>query len=136
MMRWKWLVWLYPPTWRERYSEEFEALLEHYQFSPLGVLDVLLGALDARICLAGESLLIRRIDDMSWLRHRKELMLAATMVIAAGVIDLAVMLLAAFAWFEGVRATASLVSAAGIAATFGFVVIAARRLHEVRGREA
>ena len=28
MKRWDWLIKLYPSPWRERYGEEFEALLE------------------------------------------------------------------------------------------------------------
>jgi hypothetical protein len=46
-----WLVRLYPPAWRSRYGEEFEALLEESLRSPLDVVDVILGALDARFFL-------------------------------------------------------------------------------------
>jgi hypothetical protein len=42
-----WLVSLYPRAWRERYGDEFELLLEDCLHSPLDVLDILLGALDA-----------------------------------------------------------------------------------------
>ncbi len=45
----RWLLALYPAAWRERYAEEFLALLEDYPLSLLGVLDVLLGALDAHL---------------------------------------------------------------------------------------
>ncbi len=47
-----WLVRLYPHVWRERYGEEFEALLERCLHSPLDVLDILLGALDAHLYLS------------------------------------------------------------------------------------
>jgi hypothetical protein len=43
------LLRLYPPEWRARYGEEFEALLEEQQTSLGMVLDVLLGALDAHL---------------------------------------------------------------------------------------
>ena len=44
-----WLVRLYPRQWRERYADEFEMLLEECLRSPLDVLDILLGALDAHL---------------------------------------------------------------------------------------
>ncbi len=44
-----WLVRLYPKGWRERYGDEFEALLEECLHSPLDALDVALGALDAHL---------------------------------------------------------------------------------------
>lgn len=44
-----WLVRLYPHDWRERYEEEFAALLEQCSLSPLLLLDILIGALDARL---------------------------------------------------------------------------------------
>jgi hypothetical protein len=44
-----WLVRLYPRRWRERYGEEFDALLEECLDSPLDVLDIFLGALDAHL---------------------------------------------------------------------------------------
>lgn len=44
-----WLIGLYPQAWRERYGDEFEALLEHCLRSPLDVLDIVLGALDAHL---------------------------------------------------------------------------------------
>lgn len=46
-----WLVHLYPSAWRRRYGEEFDALLEECLHSPLDVLDILLGALDAHLQL-------------------------------------------------------------------------------------
>jgi hypothetical protein len=49
MIRRAWLVRLYPRPWRERYGEEFAALLEESVHSPLDVLDIMLGALDAHL---------------------------------------------------------------------------------------
>jgi hypothetical protein len=43
------LLRLYPRAWRERYEEEFLALLEQTDSSPLDLADVALGALDAHL---------------------------------------------------------------------------------------
>ena len=43
----------YPRRWRERYGEEFAALLEERPLGPFDVADVLLGALDAQLHLRG-----------------------------------------------------------------------------------
>ena len=43
------LVRCYPAAWRERYGDEFEAVLEERPLGPFDVADVLLGALDARL---------------------------------------------------------------------------------------
>jgi hypothetical protein len=45
----KWLVRLYPRIWRERYEEEFVALLEQYPPTLMDILDIVLGALDAHL---------------------------------------------------------------------------------------
>ena len=50
-----WLVRLYPRSWRERYGDEFEALLEECLRSPLDALDIFLGALDAHLELSHET---------------------------------------------------------------------------------
>jgi hypothetical protein len=50
-----WLVRLYPPSWRARYGDEFEALLEECLHSPLDILDVALGALDAHLGITREN---------------------------------------------------------------------------------
>ena len=50
-----WLVGLYPRAWRERYGDEFEILLDECLHSPLDVLDILLGALDAHLELPYET---------------------------------------------------------------------------------
>ena len=43
------LISFYPRTWRERYGDEFAALLEDSGIGPRTILDVLLGAFDAHI---------------------------------------------------------------------------------------
>ena len=43
------LIRCYPAAWRERYGDEFEAVLEERPLGPFDVADVLLGALDARL---------------------------------------------------------------------------------------
>jgi hypothetical protein len=43
------LVYLYPPEWRDRYGEEFSALLEARPVTPLDLLDIIRGALDAHL---------------------------------------------------------------------------------------
>ena len=45
----KWLVSLYPSVWRERYGEEFDSLLKECLHSPLDIVDIFLGALDAHL---------------------------------------------------------------------------------------
>lgn len=49
----RFLVRLYPAAWRERYGEEFLALLEDRPVGPFDVADVVLGAIDARFRLGG-----------------------------------------------------------------------------------
>lgn len=44
----RWLLRLYPRTWRDRYGEEFAALLESQPLNLMDVFDVMMGALDAR----------------------------------------------------------------------------------------
>jgi hypothetical protein len=44
-----WMLRLYPAPWRERYGEEFSAVLASQRTSPGMVLDVLAGAIDARL---------------------------------------------------------------------------------------
>lgn len=45
----RWLIRCYPARWRERYGDEFEALLDERPLGPFDVADILLGALDARL---------------------------------------------------------------------------------------
>lgn len=44
-----WLLRLYPSAWRARYGDEFLALLADLRLSPIDLLDITLGALDARL---------------------------------------------------------------------------------------
>jgi hypothetical protein len=57
MNKHSWLIRLYPSAWRQRYGEEFDALLKECLHSPMDVLDILLGALDAHLQLT---------NDMNW----------------------------------------------------------------------
>ena len=43
------LIRCYPARWRERYGDEFEAILAERPLGPFDVADILLGALDARL---------------------------------------------------------------------------------------
>ncbi len=47
------LLRLYPARWRDRYGDEFEALLTERPLGPFDVADVLLGAVDAHLHLRG-----------------------------------------------------------------------------------
>ena len=47
------LLTLYPARWRDRYGEEFAAVLEARPLGPFDVADILLGALDARLHVRG-----------------------------------------------------------------------------------
>ncbi len=73
-----WLTRLYPRTWRIRYEAEFTALLEQCLNSPLDVLDILLGALDAHLLLlSGESLNWRIMNMLNKIRTAVLLVFAA-----------------------------------------------------------
>jgi hypothetical protein len=64
-----WLTRLYPRSWRIRYEEEFTALLEQCLRSPLDVLDILLGALDAHmLLLSGENFTWRVMNMLNKIR--------------------------------------------------------------------
>jgi hypothetical protein len=47
--RLRWLLRLYPRAWRARYGDEFAALLDTQPRSPQLVIDILAGAIDARL---------------------------------------------------------------------------------------
>jgi hypothetical protein len=47
------LVRCYPAFWRDRYSDEFEAVLAERPLGPFDLVDILLGALDAQLRLRG-----------------------------------------------------------------------------------
>jgi hypothetical protein len=49
----RFLIRCYPARWRDRYGDEFEALLEERPLGPFDVADILLGALDARLRMRG-----------------------------------------------------------------------------------
>ena len=49
----RFLIRCYPAHWRDRYGEEFEALIEERPLGPFDVADILLGALDARLRMRG-----------------------------------------------------------------------------------
>jgi ABC-type arginine transport system permease subunit len=58
----KWLVRLYPRAWRERYGEEFEALLKQQPATPPVVLDVVRAAARAQASHAREGLVTRWVS--------------------------------------------------------------------------
>ena len=73
-----WLTRLYPPAWKKRYGNEFEALLEECLHSPLDVMDVFLGALDAHLqLLNGENLTWRLMNMLNKLRTALLIVFAA-----------------------------------------------------------
>ena len=45
----RWLVRLYPRAWRERYGAEMSAMLEQIPLTPAAVIDLVAGAIDARV---------------------------------------------------------------------------------------
>lgn len=64
-----WLIRLYPRVWRERYAAEFDILLEQCLHSPLDVVDVFLGAVDAHLqLLNGENVNWRIMNMVNKLR--------------------------------------------------------------------
>jgi hypothetical protein len=64
-----WLTRLYPRPWRERYAVEFDALLEQCLHSPLDIVDVFLGAVDAHLQLFyGENVTWRLMNMLNKLR--------------------------------------------------------------------
>jgi hypothetical protein len=64
-----WLTRLYPRPWRDRYAVEFDAMLEQCLHSPLDVVDVILGALDAHLQLmSGENVNWRLMNMLNKLR--------------------------------------------------------------------
>jgi hypothetical protein len=73
-----WLTRLYPLAWRNRYEEEFTALLENCLNSPLDVLDIMLGAVDAHLLLlSGESLNWRGMNMLNKIRTAVLIVFAA-----------------------------------------------------------
>jgi len=82
-----WLTRLYPRAWRARYGAEFEALLEQCLHSPLDVLDVFLGAIDAHLLLLnGDNVNWRIMNMLNKLRTTLLIVFAATIgFIVAGI---------------------------------------------------
>lgn len=48
-MKGHWFVRLYPRAWRERYGAEMSAMLEQMSLTPAAVIDLVAGAIDARV---------------------------------------------------------------------------------------
>lgn len=71
----RWLLWLYPRRWRRRYRPEMEALLDEMPPTPRNVLDLLGGALDAR--LRGQW------PRQDWRRQPSAIVVAAAVSVAA-----------------------------------------------------
>ena len=73
-----WLTSLYPRAWRVRYAAEFDILLEQCLHSPLDVVDVFLGAVDAHLqLLNGENLSWRIMNMLNKLRTTLLMVFAA-----------------------------------------------------------
>jgi len=73
-----WLIRLYPHAWRERYAAEFDILLEQCLRSPLDVVDVFLGAVDAHLqVLNGENVSWRIMNMLNKLRTTLLIVFAA-----------------------------------------------------------
>jgi hypothetical protein len=64
-----WLIHLYPRVWQNRYADEFDALLEQCLHTPLDVVDMFLGAMDAHLqLLSGENVNWRLMNMLNKLR--------------------------------------------------------------------
>lgn len=73
-----WLTSLYPRAWRDRYATEFDALLEQCLHSPLDIVDVFLGAVDAHLqLLNGENVSWRMMNMLNKLRTTLLIVFAA-----------------------------------------------------------
>jgi hypothetical protein len=59
-----WLTRLYPLAWRNRYRDEFDALLEECLHSPMDVVDVIFSAFDAHLQLINGENVNWRLMDM------------------------------------------------------------------------
>jgi hypothetical protein len=53
----KWLLYLYPKSWREQYGDEFLFILEQRKLSAREIVDVVWNAIDARILLLAEGVI-------------------------------------------------------------------------------
>jgi hypothetical protein len=59
------LIRCYPARWRDRYGDEFEAVLAERPLGPFDVADILLGAVDARLRLRGRGAAIAQGRGLS-----------------------------------------------------------------------
>ena len=48
-MNGRWLLRLYPRAWRDRYGAEMSAMLEQMRLTPAAIIDLVAGAIDARV---------------------------------------------------------------------------------------
>lgn len=75
------LIYLYPYAWRQRYKDEFLAVLDHHPVTLCGVFDIVMGAIDARryFCSQGMG---RRVMGVSsqWSTWRAILLLSIGVV--------------------------------------------------------
>jgi hypothetical protein len=95
------LLGLYPRAWRERYGDEFAALLEEMGIGPAAVLDVVCGAVDAHVR--------QRASERAAKRAQQALVIGGkvTMGVIAGIV-LAVLVWAFAVTIEGGDVTAYL----------------------------
>jgi drug/metabolite transporter (DMT)-like permease len=135
------LVRLYPAAWRDRYGDEFSALLEDIRLSPFDMIDILFAAVDAHLHPqpAETAANLQRDTHMTRKHYGWAAMLGGTMFIGTWLVDVlyplaAVGLLLALAGLSAVpgrRRTGRawlgfLLPAAGVAVSLvGVVLIAA-----------
>ncbi|GAC1319865.1 MAG: hypothetical protein NVS2B16_16860 [Chloroflexota bacterium] len=102
------LVRLYPRAWRERYGDEFAAVLEDEALSPFDVVDLVLGALDAH--------LHPQVHRTETSNERRLLMRTSSLNRMSG----AALVLAGFVWIVSALAMNAL-SDGDALKTFGFI---------------
>jgi hypothetical protein len=113
-----WLLCLYPTTWRERYGEEFAALLDDCQLPPLYLLDIVQGALDARL---HEAQLTGRILPMMNRTRRAEITIFCAWI-AFVVAGLAFQRMSEYDDFQNAGATYPVIGVAYIAIQVGAAI--------------
>lgn len=129
-----WLLRLYPREWRERYGEEFEALLEEHGLSPLDTLDVALGAIEARRqrwVLTARAMLERRQEP----GPRPVVRAVRTGWVALIVAVILALAATAYALLDVVTAVAAIGTATGALVTIGYIALGVsgvRTLGEIR----
>jgi hypothetical protein len=120
-----WLVQLYPTSWRSRYEAEFSALLEECMNSPLVVLDVVMGAIDAHLHLVKEDNPNWRMINMGNITRKKEVIVAAIMAISTTAV-------VALAKNVGADIVGAFIAGAGAAVTVGYVIITNNMIKQAR----